>query len=261
MGIPVEFDSQGCTLQGRFYCALGEPPFPTILLLSGFPGNETDVLQLGQGLAQHGVNTLTFNYCGTHHSEGTFSMRQTLEDVQAAWSYLHQEGIVRRFQIDTTRVVLGGYSYGGGMALVYAAGHPEIPRVLSIAGTDHGELARAYQGSPALAATIDAMFEELKAPSGPVQFEGKEAMKELTQNPAPYDLRLRAEVLADRDILLIGGWDDLNVTIEDHLLPFYRALVASHAPRVHIVALQDDHAFEKSREELEQIVADWILAA
>jgi dienelactone hydrolase len=260
MGIPVEFVSQGCKLRGRFYCALGDPPFPTALLMSGFPGNEIDVLQLGQGLSQHGVNTLIFNYCGTHQSAGTFSMRHTLEDIHAAWLYLHQEEIIGRFRIDTSRLVLGGYSYGGGMALVYAAGRADVKRVLSIAGTDHGELARAYEGSPALAATIDAMFDELKAPTGPVRFEGQATIEELTQDPAPYDLRRSAAVLANRDILLIGGWDDLNVTIEHHLLPFYRALVASHAPKVHIVALQDDHAFERSREELEQIVADWILA-
>ena len=261
MGIPVEFVSQGCKLQGRFYCAVGEPPFPTILLLGGFPGNETDVLQLGQGLSQHGVNTLTFNYCGTHQSEGTYSLRHTLEDIHAAWLYLHEEGIIHSFQINTGRLLVGGYSYGGGMALVYAVGHTEIKRVLSIAGTDHGELARAYERSPALAATIDGMFEGLKAPSGPVRFEGKGGIEELTRNPAPYDLRLSAPVLANRDILLIGGWDDLNVTIEDHTLPFYRLLVACNAPKVQIVAFQDDHLFEKSREELEQIVADWILAA
>ena len=261
MGIPVEFVSQGCKLRGRFYHALGEPPFPTILLLGGFPGNETDVLELGQGLSQHGVSTLTFNYCGTYQSEGTFSLRHSLEDIHAAWMYLHEEGVIRNFQINTGRLLVGGYSYGGGMALVYAAGHAEIKGVLSIAGTDHGELARAYKRNPVLAATIDAMFEELKAPTGPVRFKGKGGVEELTQNPAPYDLMLSAAALANRDILLIGGWDDLNVTIEHHILPFYRVLVASNAPKVQIVTFQDDHLFEKSREELVQIVADWILVA
>lgn len=258
MGIPVEFVSQECKLRGRFYRALGEPPFPTILLLGGFPGNETDVLELGQGLSQHGVSTLTFNYCGTHQSEGTYSLRHTLEDIHAAWLYLHEEGVIRSFQINTGRLLVGGYSYGGGMALVYAVGHADIKRVLSIAGTDHGELTRAYKRSPALAATIDATFEELKAPTGPVRFEGKGAIEELTQDSAPYDLVLSAAALANRDILLIGGWDDLNVTIEHHVLPFYRALVDANAQKVQIVAFQDNHAFERSREGLAATVVRWV---
>lgn len=36
--------------------------------------------------------------------------------------------MIRKFQIDTGKLVLGGWSYGGGMALAYAASHPEIQR-------------------------------------------------------------------------------------------------------------------------------------
>ena len=72
---------------------------------------------------------------------------------------------------------------------------------------------------------------------------------------------LSAPALADRDILLIGAWDDPYVTIEHHMLPFYRALVAAHASSVQIVAFQDGHGFEESRGELAHTIADWILAA
>ena len=84
MKVPVEFDSEGKKIQGKFYSAKGEPHLPTVLLLQGFPGNEDDVLELGQRMSQQGINTLTFNYRGTHQSEGTFSLRNTLKDIQAA---------------------------------------------------------------------------------------------------------------------------------------------------------------------------------
>jgi len=144
------------------------------------------------------------------------------------------------------------------MALAYAAGHPEIKRIFSIAGTDHDEFAREYMRNSTFSEMIDAMFEELKFPTGPVHFEGKEAIKVLTQNPDPYDLRLSATALANRDILLIGGWDDLNVTIEQHILPFYRALIDANARKLQIIAFQDNHAFERSREELAATVVRWV---
>lgn len=254
----IEFDSDGNRIQGKFYHAEGEAPVPTVLLLPGFPGNEDDVLELGQRMIQHGINILTFNYRGIYKSEGTFSLRNTHKDIQAATAYLHQEEVVSRFKVDTSKLILGGWSYGGGMALAYAANHPGIKRIFSIAGTDHGQFAREYKRNPTFAEMADAMFEELKSPTGPVRFEGKAAIEELAQNPVPYDLRLNATALAGRDILLIGGWDDPNVTIEHHILPLYRALIDADAQKIQIVAFQDNHAFERSREELAATVARWV---
>jgi len=258
MKIPIDFVSRGYKIQGKFYLAVGEPPFATVLLLHGFPGNEEDVLELGHRMSQCGINALTFSYRGTYQSEGTYGLQSTLEDISAAIEYLHHEGVIRKFQIDTGKLVLGGYSYGGGMALAYAATHPEIERIFSIAGSDHGEHAREYERNPAYAAMLDAMFEELKSPTGPVRFMGKAAIGELVQNPAPYDLIPNATMLANHDILLIGGWDDQFNPIEHHLLPLYRMLVAANARKVQIAACQDNHAFERSREELAAIVIRWV---
>lgn len=256
--IPIDFECEGYKIQGKFYLAAGEPACPTVLLLPGLPGKEGDVLELGQRMSQCGINALTFNYRGTHQSEGTCSLRGTLEDIRAAIEYLHQEGVIRKFQIDTGKLVLGGYSYGGGMALAYAANHPEIQRIFSIAGTDHGEFAREYNRNPAFAEMIDAMFEELESPTGPVRFAREGAIEELMRNPAPYDLGLSATAVANRDILLIGAWDDANVTIEHHILPFYRALVDAKAQKAQIVAFQDNHAFERSREGLAATIIRWV---
>ena len=147
---------------------------------------------------------------------------------------------------------------GGGMALAYAAKYPGFKRIFAIGATDHGEFAREYKRNPLFSEMIDAIFEELKSPAGPVRFEGKAAIEELTQNPTPYDLRINATALANRDILLIGGWDDTDRTIEHHLLPFYRTLVNTNAQKVQITAFQDNHEFEKSREELAATVIRWI---
>ena len=253
----IEFLSQGYKIRGEFYLADVGSTTHTALLLPGFPGAVGDVLDLGQRMSKSGINTMTFNYHGTHGSEGTFSFQNTIEDIQAAYAYLHQEQVIREFNLNPNELILGGYSYGGGMALAYAANHPEIKRVFSISGTDHGELAREYKRNSALAERISVEFDEMKGPSGPVRLEFR-TFKELIQNLGRYDLKLAATALADRDVLLIGGWDDFNVIIEHHVLPFYRALVEAKAQKVQIAAFQDDHAFERSREELAATVVHWV---
>jgi len=149
----VEFRSQGHTIRGEFYLAEGQADIHTALLLPGFPDSLEDslVMELGQGMAKQGISVLTFNYRGTHKSEGAFSLSNTLEDIQAAFTWLHQERIIRQFQLNTRDLVLGGISYGGGMGIAYAAKHPEVRRIFSIAGTDHGEFAREYMRNPAFA--------------------------------------------------------------------------------------------------------------
>ena len=254
----ITFQNQGHFLKGKFYQGDNIAPALTLILLQGFPGNQQDVLGLGKKLAIAGVNVFTFNYSGTHKSEGEFSMPNTLTDIQAAYDYLHQSDIVRRFHVDTSQVVLGGYSYGGGMALTYASRHLEIRRVISIAGNDHGEFAREYLRNPQMAQSMDSLFDKLKTPDGPINFEGSGLLKKLAANPTPFDLRLSANDLATRDILLIGGWDDDQVSIDQILLPLYRALKKAGATKIRFVTLHTDHSFRNVREELATELVRWM---
>ncbi|NOR18232.1 alpha/beta fold hydrolase, partial [candidate division WOR-3 bacterium] len=257
--ISISFNSGGYVLKGKFYPAEGKGPFATVLLLQGFPGNEKDVIGLGQKVSSSGINAFTFNYRGTHKSEGRFSLENTIHDIQAALEYLHKEEIVREFKIDTSNIILCGYSYGGGMALTFAANHPEIRRIISVAGTDHGEFIREYLRNESMAEIINDMFDRLKAPEGPARFEGHVALQEIIDNENLYDLRLSAPKLADREILLIGGWDDVNITIENHLLPLYRALRKENAQNVEFIAYHTDHSFVNVRDKLAEDIIKWMI--
>jgi dienelactone hydrolase len=257
--ISVNFSSNGYALKGMFYVAEGKSPFPTVLLVQGFPGNEQDVLGLGQRISSSGMNAFTFSFRGTHESEGEFALEGSVEDIRVAFDYLHKEEIAAKFKIDTSNIVLCGYSFGGGMSLTSAANHPEIRRIISIAGTDHGEFVREYLRNESMAEIINERFDEMKAPEGPVRFEGRAALQELADNVGFYDLRLSAPKLADREILLIGGWDDMNVTIDNHLLPLYRALRKENGRNVEFIAYQSDHSFSNVREKLAEDIVEWIM--
>jgi dipeptidyl aminopeptidase/acylaminoacyl peptidase len=261
----ITIEREGVVLKGKFHAAAGQGPFATVILLHGFPGNETDVLGLGGRLSAQGINVLTFNYSGTFGSGGLDSFTHTLEDIGAAFAFIHRAETISAYGIDTTRVFLGGWSYGGGMALTYAALHPDVRAVFSIAGTDHGEFMREYERNPEFAKTMDEGFVSLAAPDGPVRFDKGGPPKEIAAigiehiEPA-LDLRKSAPLLAPKRILLIAGWDDPNVTVDHHILPFYRALQEAQAQNVRLVAFQDDHAFKKSRADIAQVVRDWIAA-
>jgi pimeloyl-ACP methyl ester carboxylesterase len=252
------FQSMGHWLKAKFFLGNEADPLPTVILLHGFPAGPGDVLGLGAKLAKAGTNVLTFNYSGTHQSEGEHNMENVLIDIHAAYVFLRQPEVVRRYHVDTNRIVLAGWCFGGGMALTYASQKPEIRWVISIAGTDHGEFARQYSRNPQMAHAMDSAWDKLRAPGGPIKFDGSLGFKRLVANPDPYDLRLSAKALASHDILLIGGWEDDLVTIDHFLLPLYRALRAAGANKTRFVVYHTDHYFRNVREELAVELIRWI---
>ncbi len=258
----TKINRDNLTLNGIIFPAKGDGSFPALLLLNGFPGGESDVFGIGSKLQEFGFTVLTFNYSGTYRSEGKYSMEYTMKDIEAAFDFLNESNNVNKYQIDTSKIYLGGYSYGGGMSLTYAANHPEIKTVFSLAGTDHGQFFREYFENQHYAKMIDNMFEQLKAPVGPVRFEEGKMPKDITPEDvnkidSTIDLRVCAPLIADRKILLIAGIDDPMVTLENHMLPLYRELQNEGAENVKFVVIQDDHSFRKSREEVSNIILNW----
>ncbi len=260
--LDIQFQSGSKTVYGRFFPAGNRPSLATVLLLFGFPGNQQEPLGLGTRLSQKGFNILSFNYRGTYRSEGVFSFRNAIEDIDSARAWLARPEMVQNYGVVPEEVILGGHSFGGGIAFIYAARTRGIRRLFLIAGTDHGELVREYQRDASYAETVDRMFQGLKAPDSPVRFDLSlgEPMEFLVNNPAPWDLRLLHREVTERDVLLIGGWDDWNTKIEAHLLPLYRALKSAGSTSATIAAVKDGHNFDKTRDELAALIAGWIMA-
>lgn len=261
--IDVDIDNAGVTLKGKLFSAAGAGPFITVILLHGFPSDEVDVLGIGGKLAEAGFNALTFNFGGNRQSPGESSMPNAQREIQAAFDFIRRRENVERYKVNVERIILGGYCFGGGMALGYAAGHAEVTAVFSIAGNDHGEFLREYERSPAFQKMVDAMFASWTAPPLSVRMAKGALPKEivaagLDKLDPIFDLRASATRLAGKEILLIGGWNDRQVTIDQFVLPFYRALEKAGAKSVTIAAFQDDHYFKKSHEPLARTIIDWL---
>jgi pimeloyl-ACP methyl ester carboxylesterase len=110
--VALAIDSEGFEMRGRFFPASAAGPRPTLLLIPGYPGNPEDVLGMGAALSREGINVLMVNPRGTHQSEGTFTFAGSLRDIEAAYRWLRSSAKTDRYNIDTTNIFLGGYSWG-----------------------------------------------------------------------------------------------------------------------------------------------------
>ena len=264
--VDITIDRNGVLLKGKFHAAEGTEFFPTVLLLQGFPGNETDVMGLGKLLSQSGINTLTFNYSGTFQSQGKSNFNNTQMDIKAAYEFLYNPENIKKFRIDTAFIFLGGWSYGGGMAVTYAIKHPEIKSVFTLAGVDWGEYYEEYLRNPEFKKMIDATMSKLASSTEQIRLEIEAMPDEITKGgiiklDSAYFLRKSAPKLVKKDILIVGGWDDPQATVDQFILPLYRALKKEKAQNVQITAFQDNHFFSKSRAELAMVIIKWIKTA
>ena len=110
---------------------------------------------------------------------------------------------------------------------------------------------------------IDEIFDGMEGPDSPWRLAPGATPREIAEQGIgidAYDLRVAAPRLADRHLLLVGGWDDLNVKVETHLLPLYRALRSHGARHVSIRAFRDGHGFEGVRDELASTLLRWVAA-
>lgn len=97
------------------------------------------------------------------------------------------------------------------------------------------------------------------AADGPIRFDVDATLRELTEGQAIYGLRENACKLADCSVLMFGGWEDVNTTVDDYLFPLYRALRSSGATDVTFTVFHTDHGFGNVRPELYTQIRDWLV--
>jgi len=232
---------------------------PTIILCHGFPGNDRDVLGLGERLMKEGFNALVFNYRGSWRSEGLFKDANSLEDVISAIRYVKSSFVVKEFNVDPSRIALIGYSYGGGMALLGSLSDASVKRVVDIAGGNLGEAGRMMKQSEEFRRVIEKSIEEGASNSG-LRVNPKEVITELLVDLDKFDLVKHADGLSRKDILIIGGWRDQEADVEHHILPLIRALQRHGAKQVHIEIFDTDHSFTDVRSQLADRIVSWLRA-
>lgn len=126
----------------------GAEPFPTVLFVHGYGSQKAsyDYRQIAPELRAQGVATVCFDFRGSGESEGR------VEDVTITTGHLDMRAVVdwlvQQPWVDTDRLGIFGFSYGGLMSLLYLEDNPEVFRaaVLKAPSTDWAAARRARLG-------------------------------------------------------------------------------------------------------------------
>jgi pimeloyl-ACP methyl ester carboxylesterase len=256
--VKAEIKSDGFRLDARFYPSGIDSLRPAVILLQGFPGNNSSPLGLAEKLNDAGLNVLTFNYQGSFASEGEFSFDNSINNVKAAFDFLTAPGNITGYNIDTSVIVVCGYSFGGAVALESGMYRPEVRNIIAIGNADNSVSLRKTLTDPEFRKKYTDMIATGFAPSGPLRGDLKAQFEYYTEHVDRYDLVLNAGLLAGKKVFFIVGFRDSTSLIEVNTIPLYRKLLVMNPDIVTITGFETDHSFRNVRNELAESIVHWI---
>lgn len=255
--VPFLMEVEGAGVNGLAYLAEGEGPHPALILLMGYPGLERH-LDVAQAVRRAGINVISFNYRGSWGSGGEMSPMNEVEDVEAALALLRTEEGSRRFRTDPQRIALLGHSLGSWVALTVAAADSAVQCVGGLAVTNLGALVRRAAADEGFREGLTRSIRSSAGPDGPVRPVPGDPVEVMMQDPDAYDLLLRAEALAPKAVLLVGGERDREAVVDQNQVPLAAALRQAGAARLTEVLLDADHSFSSTRIALAGAVVTWL---
>lgn len=252
----LEFKSKDSKVVGYFYKSK-LPKSPTLLFTKGFM-DSGDLWGIGATLSKNGINVFQFDFRGCHKSEGKQGLMNSQEDINAALTFLKSSEMIERYDIDSTNLIIGGYSYGGHMSMLFAINHPFVKRVISISGGDLGIFGDLVKSNANLRKDYSDFFQSIKKPDGPVDFKFDDPIQELLDNHEYFYILKHSGRLSNVDIFLTGGLDDNVVSIEDYVLPQYRSLKNNKTLQIECKFYSTTHSYKGASDELLQDIEIWI---
>jgi len=256
--VAIDLKDNGVTLDAKFYPSVNTAGGPSVILLHGFPGNQSSPLGLAQRLNSAGFNVLVFNYQGSYLSEGNFSFDSSIGNVTAAFNFLIEPGNQTRYKIDTSRIFVCGYSFGGTIAIESAMYNYKIRNIISIANDDHSVSLKKAAADPEFLENYMQFVGKSFGPAGPFRGDLKVLMDYNIQNIDRYDLVRNAGKLASKKVLFIVGWQDITSPIEINTLPLYRKLLQLNPEHTSIIGFESDHRFGSVIDDLANTIIDWV---
>ena len=220
------------------------------LLRAAAGGRRADIP--AQALRRVGWNVLTFTYRSAWGSPGNFTLANGYDDAEAALAFARSDAGAK-LGIDARRIVLAGHSYGGGIAGIIAARHPELAGLVLIDAANMGAYGRQVaaggeKGRKEFAAGLDDLGHALAGTSPDA------LAAEVAGFDARYDLLGGAEALRAMpiiDVFATHGIRDPNAAL---VAGFKRA----GNERVTGNEMDTDHGFADHRIALSQAIADWL---
>lgn len=250
---PAVFISDGSKVLGTMFITSGEGLHPTVLLLTGFPGNEVNY-DIAHMLQRQGFNVFTFYSRGSWGSEGEFSWNNLIEDIPAAVTFLKDDLCRENFQVDKNRIVFVGYSMGGFAALFTSLQFDFIKNVCAIAPFNIGMFGQLLSMNKEIkkysSEKMQRAMDFVNCPSP------EKLLEEMIQHKTDWDLINHAEKLSQKNFLIISAKHDTTAPIELHHKPLVGALKLANS-NVKEFILETGHSFSDKRIQLMRLISDW----
>jgi dipeptidyl aminopeptidase/acylaminoacyl peptidase len=242
----INLFSEGVQLNASFYRGNGMGEKPTLLWLHGNPGSkETGATRWAQELNKVGINVLIFNYRGLWGNEGLFSLGNATEDLSNAMDLLTSESFQEQYSIDTSRIYVGGNSFGSSAALIGALHDTRITKVIAIALCDHSYFGREFMNPHSqIRSFLEEAIDGLFLPNGLLNQDGQIFIDDLINHNYKYDFVAQADKLQNKELYLFVGVDDQVCPVEDHFFPLYRSLRSMDHKNVEVMVEQCDHGLK-----------------
>ena len=139
----VAISSDGIALNAYFYQAAGDEAKPTLIWCHGNPGRpENGESPFAIELNQRGINVVRFNYRGLWGTDGVYTPGNCAKDLQNVLAFVLKDENSTKFHIDTSRVIVGGYSHGSNITIVSAMYDTRIDQIICLGLADFSYLIR-----------------------------------------------------------------------------------------------------------------------
>jgi pimeloyl-ACP methyl ester carboxylesterase len=262
----VDIYSDGILLNAYFYQTGGGSQNPTLIWCHGNPGGkEEGGSAFAQELNRHGVNVLRFNYRGLWGTPGTFKMSNSIEDLSSVLDFIYEPVNIHQFNIDTSVIIVGGYSYGTTVVMVSALNDNRIKKLFCLGLADHNHF---YFTPESLDPDNKERWREphpyvndvLWGPNRNFDEIKNEFNLDIMRYTYEYDFVSQAENLKDKEIYIIVGLNDLTAPIEYHFLPLHRKFIEMNHSHYIYRIVESDHAFGNLPvSERAQIISNWLM--
>ncbi len=251
---PAVFISGGSKVLGTMFITSGDGLHPTVLLLTGFPGNEVN-FDIAHMLQRQGFNVFTFYSRGSWGSEGEFSWNNLIEDIPAAITFLKDDLCRENFHVDKNKIVFVGYSMGGFSAFFNSIQFDDIKNICAIAPFNMGMFGQLL-----------TMNEEIKNITTERMLRAKDFINcpspeklydEMILHKTDWNLINHTEKLSKKNLLIISAAHDTTAPVELHHKPLVGALKLANSDVKEFI-LDTGHSFSDKRIQLMRLISDWI---
>ncbi|MBN1299979.1 MAG: alpha/beta fold hydrolase [Melioribacteraceae bacterium] len=252
---PLIIPSEGEKLLGTLMIAQGKKSHPLIILLHGFPGNETN-MDIAHAARRAGWNVLIFHYRGSWGSSGDYSFGNCIQDVQNVIEYMTGKTGNHEYIVDESKIVLAGHSLGGFAALMNLTVHDNIKNCAFLAGFNFGYVSKIISTLPN---GKELTLERLEFDSKMVNNASSESLfNEMILNRESWDLAAVVKKLNHKNLLMIGAEYDNVAPIELHNKPLVNAITQNNSIKLHEHIIKAGHSFSDKRIELTSVFLDWL---